>query len=43
LVFAYPDVFGVYRTDVLDAALDGKVAAMVLTPNQKVPDFPNLR
>jgi hypothetical protein len=39
LVFAYPDVFGVYRTDVLDATLDGRVAATVFTVNQKAPDF----
>lgn len=27
LVFAYVDIFGFYRADVLDAALDGEVAA----------------
>jgi hypothetical protein len=39
LVFAYPDVFGVYRTDVLDATRDGRVAATVFTVNQKAADF----
>jgi hypothetical protein len=39
VVYAYPDVFGVYGTGVLDAALDGKAAATVFTVSQKVPDF----
>ncbi len=29
-VFAYVDIFGFYRADVLDAALDGKVATTAL-------------
>ncbi len=33
-VFAYVDIFGFYRADVLDAALDGKVATTALTVNQ---------
>jgi uncharacterized membrane protein YeiH len=33
-VFAYVDIFGFFRADVLDAALDGKVATTALTVNQ---------
>jgi hypothetical protein len=33
-VFAYVDIFGFYRSDVLDAALDGKVATTSFTVNQ---------
>ena len=33
-VFAYVDIFGFYRADVLDAALDGKVATTDFTVNQ---------
>jgi len=33
-VFAYVDIFGFYRADVLDAARDGKVATTALTINQ---------
>ncbi len=33
-VFAYVDIFGFYRADVLDAALDGKVATTAFTVNQ---------
>ncbi|MBA3783401.1 MAG: hypothetical protein H0X12_16305, partial [Nocardioides sp.] len=33
-VFAYVDIFGFYRADILDAALDGKVATTALTINQ---------
>ena len=33
-VFAYVDIFGFYRADVLDAALEGKVATTALTVNQ---------
>jgi len=33
-VFAYVDIFGFYRADVLDAALDGKVATTSFTVNQ---------
>ena len=33
-VFAYVDIFGFYRADVLDAALDGKVATTEFTVNQ---------
>ena len=33
-VFAYVDIFGFYRADVLDAALDGKVATTTFTVNQ---------
>jgi hypothetical protein len=33
-VFAYVDIFGFYRADVLDAALDGKVATTPLAVNQ---------
>ena len=33
-VFAYVDIFGLYRADVLDAALDGRMAATPFTVNQ---------
>ena len=33
-VFAYVDIFGFYRADVLDAALDGKVATAGFTVDQ---------
>ena len=33
-VFAYVDIFGFYRADVLNAALDGKVATTAFTVNQ---------
>ena len=33
-VFAYVDIFGFYRADVLDAALDGTVATTEFTVNQ---------
>jgi len=33
-VFAYVDIFGFFRADVLNAALDGKVATMDFTVNQ---------
>ncbi len=33
-VFAYVDIFGFYRADVLDAALDGKIATTEFTVNQ---------
>ena len=33
-VFAYVDIFGFYRSDILDAALDGKIAATSFTVNQ---------
>jgi len=33
-VFAYVDIFGFYRADVLDAALDGKVATTEFAVNQ---------
>lgn len=33
-VFAYVDIFGFYRADVLDAALEGKVATTALAVNQ---------
>jgi hypothetical protein len=33
-VFAYVDIFGFYRADVLDAALDGKVATTAFAVNQ---------
>jgi hypothetical protein len=33
-VFAYVDIFGFFRADVLDAALDGKVASTGFTVNQ---------
>ena len=35
-VFAYVDIFGFFRADVLNAALDGKVATMGFTVNQTV-------
>jgi hypothetical protein len=35
-VFAYVDIFGFFRADVLNAALDGKVATMDFTVNQTV-------
>jgi uncharacterized membrane protein len=33
-VFAYVDIFGFYRADVLDAALHGQVATTAFTVNQ---------
>ena len=33
-VFAYVDIFGFFRTDVLDAALDGRVATTTFTVDQ---------
>ncbi len=33
-VFAYVDLFGLYRADVLDAALDGKMATTAFTVDQ---------
>ena len=33
-VFAYVDIFGFYRADVIDAALDGKVATTAFKVNQ---------
>jgi hypothetical protein len=33
-VFAYVDIFGFFRTDVLEAALDGKVATTTFTVDQ---------
>ncbi len=33
-VFAYVDIFGFYRADLLDAALDGKVATTAFAVNQ---------
>lgn len=33
-VFAYVDIFGFFRADILDAALDGKVATMGITIDQ---------
>ena len=33
-VFAYVDIFGFYRADVLDAALDGRVASTGFTVDQ---------
>ncbi len=33
-MFAYVDIFGFYRADVLDAALDGKVATTAFAVNQ---------
>ena len=33
-VFAYVDIFGFFRADVLEAALDGKVATTEFTVNQ---------
>ena len=38
-VFAYVDIFGFYRADVLDAALDGKVATTPFTVNQMFLTF----
>jgi hypothetical protein len=38
-VFAYVDIFGFYRADVLDAALDGKVATTAFTVNQTFLTF----
>jgi hypothetical protein len=35
-VFAYVDIFGFFRADLLNAALDGKVATMGFTVNQIV-------
>jgi len=35
-VFAYVDIFGFFRADILKAALDGKVATMDFTVNQTV-------
>lgn len=34
LVFAYVDIFGFYRADVLDAALDGRIATTALEVDQ---------
>jgi hypothetical protein len=34
MLFAYVDIFGFYRADVLDAALEGKVATTAFTVNQ---------
>jgi hypothetical protein len=34
IVFAYVDIFGFFRVDILEAALDGKVAAMGVTIDQ---------
>jgi hypothetical protein len=34
IVFAYVDIFGFFRADILDAALDGKVATMGITIDQ---------
>jgi glucan phosphoethanolaminetransferase (alkaline phosphatase superfamily) len=34
IVFAYVDIFGFYRADVLEAALDGNVATTEFTVNQ---------
>lgn len=34
LVFAYVDIFGFYRADVLEAALDGRVATTAFVVNQ---------
>ena len=34
IVFAYVDIFGFFRADILEAALDGKVATMVVTIDQ---------
>jgi hypothetical protein len=33
-LFAYVDIFGLYRADVLNAALDGKIAATPFTVDQ---------
>jgi hypothetical protein len=38
-VFAYVDIFGFYRADVLGAALDGEVANTSLTVNQTFLTF----
>jgi hypothetical protein len=38
-VFAYVDIFGLYRADVLDAALDGKMAATPFTVDQMFLTF----
>jgi hypothetical protein len=38
-VFAYVDIFGFYRADVLDAALDGEVATTGFTVNQMFLTF----
>ena len=38
-VFAYVDIFGFYRADVLDAALDGKVATTEFPVNQTFLTF----
>jgi Family of unknown function (DUF6326) len=38
-VFAYVDIFAFYRADVLDAALDGKVAGTPFTVNQTFLTF----
>ncbi len=34
IVFAYVDIFGFFRADILDAALDGKVATMGIAIDQ---------
>jgi len=34
IVFAYVDIFGFFRADILEAALDGKVATMGITIDQ---------
>ena len=34
IVFAYVDIFGFFRADILEAALDGKVATMGITVDQ---------
>jgi len=34
IVFAYVDIFGFFRADILEAALDGKVATMGVTIDQ---------
>ncbi len=34
LVFAYVDIFGFYRADILEAALDGRIAATAFVVNQ---------
>jgi hypothetical protein len=34
IVFAYVDIFGFFRADILDAALDGKVATMGISVDQ---------
>lgn len=38
-LFAYVDIFGFYRADVLDAALEGKVASTSFTVNQMFLTF----